>query len=340
MVYTFCVDPGLLEAIDAETDLDLWLVEADRVYKSIYLRGVFADCGEEATRNRVGKRLKFLGDVFDQSRRKELEVTWMRYLYEMPHLTGGKCDCENPDLCAAKDIVTKLKFGDRIPVDALITHQPTQDTRSIGMELIDLKSPNASPIFQICEKRIPYEVTKPNLESNGIKEIEKVWGPLISISKKITILDRNVFGMWNTNFEGGLRQFSLVLAKLNPGVTFEIITAYRSQHNEHGKPNSRFETTVDYDIKRWIEPIIKGLRSPKISMILCKGGLPHERYILFDKQIGAELGRGLDTFMPVGGDGQTPHLVYLDPQWVNSKVNTQNQGRINAGKDFGPIRNF
>src|SRR5690606_34516724 len=138
------------------------------------------------------------------------------------------------------------------------------------------------------------------------------------------------FGYWNENFSSGLTQFVRILHSINPNLKLKLITRKEKRHLVK-------ENTSDYDIYRYIKEQVLKMSEIRIEIVLCKM-MEHERYILFDENIGAELNRGLDTFVPrAKEDG-----IKITYHYVLETINKRNKAlstRIQNG-DFQPIKNF
>lgn len=327
MIYTYAIDDALLDI--PESDLELWLDKIDSLFIAIKKRTRWVDCSEGGIYNQIGNKiLSLIKGLDDDLLKKQVEELWKVHLWNENHCVKGCCVCKDSDACSVeKNVRALIHKNDRLPSFVLVS----DDRKTIAHDqLVSVSTYKQSSVFKDCTNNTFCQGGPIETLDHGIETIIENWGGLFRLTKEVTILDRNVFERWNPNYENGLKQFAKAISSVNPDISLTIVTRYRKKHRTE-------RDKTDYIIRDEMKDVLRKLNSRFIRIILCKTLREHDRFILFDNIVGAQINRGLDTFVP-SNQKDLYRLTYTYADEVDNLIREALRSQIKDG-DFGPIIN-
>lgn len=293
MVFSYSVNDNIFTSL-FESNHEL---EFEKLKVLLYLikkNSIFIDCYYDGRYEAINKDWMTLYNAFndDANLKKTLEIIFLDgILKNRVNLPKTKpCNCNE---CSLQINVSSIKKHiPRFP-DFILSHK---NDWILNSPILCSTSSIQDATFKKLFDRTCYEEELLLDYNSGVQRIEKNWGALISLCKeKITIMDQNIWSKWRINYQKGLEQFVKVVSSLNPDLVIEIITSFAPHEEQKSK----------YDIKKEISDTFNQLLPVKVKLLLSDTEkFDHDRFILFDELIGAELGRGLDTFYAATRSGE------------------------------------
>lgn len=292
----------------------------------------FVDCNYDGRYESISEDWRDLYDnCEDQDLQILLKIIWIDGIFKN-RLISRKSICDDCDSCSLDKNIEEIKrtFSD-FPKFVLAG---TEDENRY--EKITTVSGVQGEFFQNNFDKTCYE-EELLLDFNSGKElIKKNWSSLISLlNDKIIIMDQIVFGNWRENYQKGLIQFVEVISEFNPELELEIVT--KLSPHDSGKSK--------HDIKKEIQETIDTLKPIKIKFTLSSSEkFDHDRFIIFDNLVGAELSRGLDTFYAASRTGEAKiknyRIIYYDLQnEVDNYLAVALRDRV-IDSEFQNIKNY
>lgn len=287
MVFTYTVDKDIFSALGSENEIDLFLSKANHFFDVVHKRAIWLDCHEAGMSNQIVKMCLELRELIDNINiRWMFEAFYMKYFFNKEILIPSSCVCPDSNKCNISDN-TQCLINKNFNISFVLT---TKAILISSTEIINMQNFYKSRIFIECSKTsCIYSNLPPSNLNEGILIMESYWTDIIKLCKKsVTLIDRNVFEKWDQNYKDGITQYSRLISKVNPNISFRIIS--RKQNNLNGDL-----------ILPQIKQFISSITSPKIIFQLCdktRGAFSHSRHIMFYEHIGAKLEKGLDTFVP------------------------------------------
>lgn len=327
MIYTYAIDHALLDI--PESDVEFWLEKLDSFLIAIKRRTIWVDCSEAGIYNQISSQiLGLIRGLDDDLLKKQVEELWKIHLWNENHCVKGCCVCKDSDACTVEKNIRALNLkSDRMPSFVLVS----DDRKTIAHDqVVSVSTYKQSSVFKDCTNNTFCQGGPIETLAHGMETIIGNWGVLLKLTKEVTILDRNVFERWNTNYENGLKQFAKAVFSVNPDISLTIVTRYRKKHRTEGDK-------TDYIIRDEIKDVLNTLNSRSIKIILCKTLREKDRFILFDNIVGAQINRGLDTFVP-SNQKDLYRLTYTYADEVDNLIREALRSQIKDG-DFGPIIN-
>lgn len=271
--------------------------------------------------------------------KKQFEILWhdriLKKAFFAPKIE--ECNCKSIDDCSLSMNLFQVQKVCKSFPHLILSHNPQ---KKLGNNL-PFNNFKENDLYKKYFDRTSYEEELLLNEQSGIRMIKKNWADLIiNCKNNITIYDRNIFDKWDTNYAGGLRQFVNVIMELNPKLHLNLIT----KKAPHKSSQSRTPKSL-YDVRNEISNELKANSPCKIELVLCDADakFDHDRFILFDNIIAAQLNRGLDTFYAASSSGEPKidryRIIYYKYEEVKSYIQDPLRNRT-QDEDFKNLKNY
>ncbi len=320
MINTYSIDPNITDTYNEGPDL--WIERIDNLLNIINKQSMGVDCNDNGTLNKLASKLKSLiSETSDDICKKQLEVIFFKFIHPNFMVVQNSCECDDVELCELKNNIQNIRVVKNSIPNYIIANEVSNIEDIIHTLLPDYIN---SQLYNICNADYWEDVV--NSDEDGIEKMKRAWGDFISISNcNIQIMDRNIYNYWwkGNNYRRGLKQFISLLEDSNFNRTLEIILGAEY---------------LDITKSEEIQQFINDYSGVRIQFRLVENLQDHDRFIKFGNYIGAELNRGLDTF--VHRNNPDPFRVkYLSVENVDSYFTNALDSEYNEDR-HKPIRNF
>ena len=315
-------------------DIPLWGEQIQGFFCAASNRFRWIDCEEDGMRNVIAGQLASLFGNKDCNlrERKIVEESW-RQLQQFLFRVNESCSCEHSPCTRSKNI-SSLRTKTNPNCIVFYKENPNMP----NLDFVDLDNHRQWQKFSSLNQ--PWrDGPIPNFQT-GIDYITKGWGELFKVCNKVRILDRNVFPFWNKNYKAGLSQFATAIAAQNPDVILEIVTVI----NDHRTDSSKSKWDIRDEIKQIVTRDSSSyIEQPRLEFRLCDRGdelIDHNRYLLIDNVLGADIGTGLDAFTPKRRDNRYRFKVTYENVLGVKRLFEEALMSETVDKDFQGIKNY
>jgi len=342
MFISYTIEDFFFSKLVESANIELILERMNSLLDKFEKNTRILDCPNEYRRKSLNIDWKSFHDNLlptDVSLKKQTEVLWLDRILKKIIVTSPPpaCMCKSINDCSLENNVKQIqKTCKSFP--HFIISQNSDDKLQPNLPIENYRD---NSVFKKYYEHTTYEEELLLDEISGIRMIKKNWADLIVNCKNfITIYDRNVFDKWDYNYIGGLRQFAKVIIELNPDINFYVITKLAP----HKSAKSNAPKSL-IDIKTEIKKELQTNKPCKIEFILCESDakFDHDRFIVFDNKISAQLNRGLDSFYAFTSTGDPKieryRIIYYKTYEVNSYMQDPLRSRT-QNEDFTNIKNY
>ncbi len=333
MISTITIDSSILDIPSTEDEADLLLQRVNSFFSTITKQTVWIDCIEEGAYNTLSKKYLDLKDVLEDEPKKKLEILWKKFFWDKQEIIDSVCDCSDCKKCSVINNVKAINQKNNDLPHYIVTFDSSLNIP--GINTINMNKYDDSELYHKCLET-SYSCSQPSSVDDGMNKIISFWSNVLKLQisyPEVVLIDRNVFEKWNDNYQNGLKQFADAISLVNNKVKFTLITRLASL--QVSRNNN--ETTDDRYSK--ISTIIENISNLKVELIFCNKSsfFTHERYITLNNILGAELNRGLDTFIP-NNSQDSIKIIYEKFEKIQTIMNEALANKINSGK-YQPINN-
>lgn len=340
MFFTYTFEDLFFSKFFENTNLELCIEKLQTLFNYFEKNTRILDCSNESRTKHLLNDFNNLYDSLldtDINLKKSLEIIWIDQINKKIFYNNyTPCDCSSLQDCSLEKNITTIKKKCKLFPHFILSNDSLQNYPNITVN-----NYRNDELFNKFYNRTSYEEEILLDETKGIELIKKNWEALFLYCRNnITILDRNVFALWDNNYAGGIRQFSKTIMDINPQLHFNIITK-KSNHKTHStdKPKSQ------HDIKNEIQDTLNKLIPCKIEVTLCDSNskFDHDRFIIFDNLFSAELSRGLDSFYaspnPRADIIERYRIIYYDIKEVRNYLSDPLRNKT-QDDDFKNLKNY
>ena len=319
MINLFIIDP---EIFNSKKNLNLKLINKELNFFNLLSQknSILIECSEKIILNKIKKYFENYQLPSPGAKSVLINDIWKyiekRYIFlDFRNINCTEC---NYDHCT----ITKLNeaLNKKFKLRAKLIGYNSNDLYNYEIYLSDLYS-TYNKLLKSSE--IKYELRKSNSqyqnirnEENincGVEKIKEKWSDILPLCSEVWFYDYNIVKGWNPNYQNGLIQFLIVIEPFlkYQKISINILTKYYNFNLE--------ETKIKYkEIQNFINQDQFKKFEINFKLVSNYTEFHHKRFIKFlikNKEIYADIDRGLDCFVPVNNNFATL-ISYKDPSMV------------------------